>query len=55
MAAHAHRSAAVHHGKGDHITGQEYSRQAMEHSAKAYELTQFAHRKSESAAAAGKK
>ena len=31
MAAHAHRAAAVHHGKQDHLTGSEYSRQAKEH------------------------
>ena len=50
LAAHAHRVAATHHGKGDHLTGHEYSRQAMEHSAKAYELAQEACRKSEIAA-----
>jgi hypothetical protein len=36
LAAHAHATAAAHHGKGDHITGQEHSRQAMEYSAKAF-------------------
>jgi hypothetical protein len=50
LAAHAHRVAATHHDKGDHKTGHEFSRQAMEHSAKAYELAQAAHRKSETAA-----
>ena len=37
-AAHAHRVAAVHQQKEDHVTGHEHSRQAMEHSAKAYEF-----------------
>jgi GTP cyclohydrolase I len=36
LAAHAHEAAAVHHGKGDHQTGQEHSKQAMEYSAKAF-------------------
>ena len=31
-AAHAHRSAAEQRGKQDHLTGQEQSRQALEHS-----------------------
>lgn len=30
--AHAHESAAVHHGKEDHLTGHEMTRQAQEHS-----------------------
>jgi hypothetical protein len=37
MAAHAHRAAAAHHGKEDHLTGHEHSRQAMEHATKAWE------------------
>jgi hypothetical protein len=37
LAAHAHRVAATHYDKGDHKTGHEYSRQAMEHSKKAYQ------------------
>jgi hypothetical protein len=49
LAAHAHRVAASHHAKGDHQTGHEFSRQAMEHAAKAFELAQEAHRKSEAA------
>jgi hypothetical protein len=39
MAAHAHRAAAVHHGKQDHLTGNEHSRQAMEHANKAHQAT----------------
>ena len=35
-AAHAHRAGAEHHGKEDHLTGHESSRQALEHSNKAY-------------------
>ena len=35
-AAHAHRTGAEHHGKEDHLTGHESSRQALEHSNKAY-------------------
>jgi hypothetical protein len=47
LAAHAHRAAATDHGRGDHLTGHELSRQAMEHSAKAWEAAQEAHRISE--------
>jgi hypothetical protein len=39
LAAHAHRAAAVQHGKQDHITGNEHSRQAMEHANKAHQAT----------------
>lgn len=53
MAAHAHRSAAVHHGKEDHLTGHELSKQAMEYSAKAFKSSQEAHEKSENSS--GKK
>jgi hypothetical protein len=35
-AAHAHR-AGEQHGKQDHITGHEYSRQALEHSPEAHQ------------------
>ena len=38
-AAHAHRSAAEAHEKQDHQTGQELSRQALEHSELAYQHT----------------
>ena len=50
LAAHSHELAATHHAKGDHMTGREYSRMALEHSAKAYEIAQEAHRKSEGTA-----
>ena len=36
LAAHAHRSGAEHHGKEDHLTGHESSRQLLEHFNKAY-------------------
>jgi hypothetical protein len=36
LAAHAHRAGAEHHGKEDHLTGHESSRQALEHSNQAY-------------------
>jgi hypothetical protein len=32
LAAHAHEAAAVAHGKGDHLTAHELTRQAHEHS-----------------------
>jgi len=47
LAAHTHRAAMEHHGKGDHLTGHEYSKRALEHSTKAFELAQEAHRESE--------
>jgi hypothetical protein len=31
QAAHTHRVAAAHHGKQEHQTGQEHSKQAIEH------------------------
>ena len=42
MAAHAHRAASAGHGKGDHLTGHEMSKKAMEHTTKAYEFAQDA-------------
>ena len=54
LAAHAHRAAAVHHGKEDHLTGHELSKQALEHANKAFQWSQEAHGKSAKAAAAGK-
>jgi hypothetical protein len=42
-AAHAHRSAAETHEKQDHQTGQERSRQALEHSQEAYKQTELLH------------
>lgn len=47
MAAHAHEAATDHHRKGDHQSGHELSKKALEHSAKAFELAQAAHRESE--------
>jgi hypothetical protein len=46
LAAHAHRTAMTHHDKGDHLSGHELSRQAMEHAQKAYRQSQEAHQKS---------
>ena len=51
-AAHAHRVAAAHHGNEDHLTAHEISQQALEHSKKAFERAQEAHR--ETSKAAGK-
>src|ERR1035438_6470046 len=39
-AAHAHRSGAEDHQKQDHQTGQERSRQALEHPQQAYQHTE---------------
>lgn len=55
LAAHAHRVAATHHSKGDHQTGQELSRHAMEYSAKAYQYSQEAHRVATLVSSQGKK
>jgi hypothetical protein len=38
LAAHAHAAAAVAHGKGDHLTAQELSKQAHEHSMNVHKL-----------------
>jgi len=35
-----------HHATGDHLTAHEFSKQALEHSTKAFELAQAAHRES---------
>jgi hypothetical protein len=43
LAAHAHRVAAAHHGKGDHQSGHELSRQALEHAIKAFERSKQVH------------
>jgi hypothetical protein len=45
LAVHAHRSGAEHHGKEDHMTGHESSRQALEHTNKAYLQSQEEHEK----------
>ena len=55
LAAHAHRVASTHHSKGDHQTGQELSRHAMEYSAKAYQYSQEAHRVATLVSSQGKK
>jgi hypothetical protein len=47
IAAHAHLAAAEQHGKGDHLSGHESSKIALEHARKAFELAQAAHRESE--------
>ena len=44
LAAHAHRSGAEHHGKEDHLTGHESSRQDLEHGSNAYLHPQKDHR-----------
>ena len=49
LAAHAHRAAAVHHDKQDHLSGQEQSRQALEHSMLAFNWSQHANHQSEKA------
>jgi hypothetical protein len=38
LAAHAHAAAATAHGKGDHLTAHELSRQAQEHSVNAHKF-----------------
>lgn len=40
LAAHAHAAAAVAHGKGDHLSAHELSKQALEHSLNAHKLSQ---------------
>ena len=52
-AAHAHRAAAAHKDKQDHLTGQELSRQALEHSHTAHERSLQAHEKTLTSASAG--
>jgi len=47
LAAHAHRAAAAHHGKEDHLTGHGHSKQALKHANKTFHWLQEAHRKSE--------
>jgi Protein of unknown function (DUF2934) len=42
LAAHAHRTGEQH-GKQDHLTGHEHSRQALERSEEAHRHTQAAH------------
>ena len=40
LAAHAHSAAAAAHGKGDHLTAHELSKQAHEHSMNAHKLSE---------------
>jgi hypothetical protein len=40
LAAHAHSAAATAHGKGDHLSAHELSRQAHEHSVNAHKLSE---------------
>lgn len=40
LASHAHTAAAVAHGKGDHLTGDELTKQAHEHSVNAHRYSQ---------------
>ncbi len=40
LAAHAHTTGAEHHGKEDHLTGNESSRQGREHNNSAYLVAQ---------------
>jgi hypothetical protein len=40
LAAHAHAAAAAAHGKGDHLTAHELSKQALEHSVNAHKLSE---------------
>ena len=49
LAAHAHRTGAERHGKGDHLSGHESSRQALEHSNQAFVLGQQEHERGRTA------
>ena len=40
LAAHAHEAAAAAHGKGDHLTAHELTKQALEHSGNAHRLSE---------------
>lgn len=40
LAAHNHQAAAVAHGKGDHLTAHELSKQALEHAMNAHKLSE---------------
>ncbi len=46
LAAHAHRVAAAHPDKEDHLTAHELSTQAMEHSRKAHQASEKAFQES---------
>jgi hypothetical protein len=40
LASHAHTAAAVAHGKGDHLTAHELTKQAHEHSMNAHKASE---------------
>lgn len=40
LASHAHTAAAVAHGKGDHLTAHELTKQAHEHSVNAHKASE---------------
>ncbi len=40
LAAHAHSAATVAHGKGDHLSAHDLSKQALEYSMNAHKLSQ---------------
>jgi hypothetical protein len=42
LAVHAHRVAATHREKQDHMTAYEYSKRAMEHASKAFQFSKKA-------------
>jgi hypothetical protein len=46
LGAHAHRAAAVHHGKEDHQTAHEHSKEALEYSNKAHQRSEEGIKKS---------
>jgi hypothetical protein len=50
LAAHAHQAGAESHGKEDHLTGHEISRQALEHSNQAYVRGKQEHERTRTAA-----
>jgi len=53
LAAHAHRTGAQQHGKEDHLSGHETSKEYLEHSNQAYLHAQKAHRMTGSENAGG--
>ena len=44
IAAHAHEAAAASHNRGEHLSGREASRLALEHATKAFAQSQDAER-----------
>ena len=42
--AHAHRMAAAHQEQGEYLSAKEFSRQALEHAARAFQQSQEAYR-----------